>query len=98
MILLPPRSTRTYTLCPYTALFRSSSRLVSFAPFRFEGGVASTYVKEWRRAFLIASFKGSLFCSAIRQSVENTVAAFCPARLSSGRSKEMPLEIGRAHV
>src|SRR3546814_1622110 len=26
MIRLPPRSTRTYTLCPYTTLFRSAQR------------------------------------------------------------------------
>src|SRR3546814_12072705 len=26
MIRRPPRSTRTYTLCPYTTLFRSASR------------------------------------------------------------------------
>src|SRR3546814_1938548 len=34
MIRRPPRSTRTYTLFPYTTLFRSSWALASCAPMR----------------------------------------------------------------
>src|SRR3546814_9287932 len=32
MIRLPPRSTRTDTLCPYTTLFRSKNRLFLYGP------------------------------------------------------------------
>src|SRR3546814_2240411 len=34
MILRPPRSTRTDTLCPYTTLFRSSRRAASHPGYR----------------------------------------------------------------
>src|SRR3546814_9744545 len=41
MIRRPPRSTRTYTLVPYTTLFRSSELRICATSADFMGGAAS---------------------------------------------------------
>src|SRR3546814_19481183 len=42
MIRRPPRSTRTYTLCPYTTLFRSADGQI--LKYTLEGYVENVYV------------------------------------------------------
>src|SRR3546814_2952337 len=46
MIRRPPRSTRTYTLFPYTTLFRSIKRVV----LAYSGGLDTSVILKWLQA------------------------------------------------
>src|SRR3546814_16063030 len=51
MIRLPPRSTRTYTLCPYTTLFRSIHAPLSLVIGCHLGLIPrATVIGSWRRS------------------------------------------------
>src|SRR3546814_10692054 len=72
MILLPPRSTRTYTHFPYTTLFRSQNgdryEQVSFyvIPIQFtkqEGRLLADFTGE-RRGFGISTFGPTMYDDA----------------------------------
>src|SRR3546814_20939892 len=83
MIRLPPRSTRTDTLFPYTTLFRSYSRviptgndkLLKIDPLSFEDGVdrVATIATEKTRAVKMALDRDKITLSVTSQ--ENGTAA-----------------------
>src|SRR3546814_10777966 len=60
MIRLPPRSTRTYTLFPYTTLFRSPR--IHALPLRFS--VSSHHIMVLRQRVL--DFLGAPLCAFLR--------------------------------
>src|SRR3546814_992451 len=51
MIRRPPRSTRTYTLFPYTTLFRSGRTATAFVPLSFDPGEA--YQFDWSHEVIV---------------------------------------------
>src|SRR3546814_18079400 len=59
MIRLPPRSTRTYTLFPYTTLFRaaagSSAPILGYVLFSKDGTVGKVSIVRERRDFAVLS-------------------------------------------
>src|SRR3546814_5105171 len=89
MLLRPPRSTRTDTLCPYTTLFRSKGRSSRNALSQDRGFPGQRF-ENWklRRALARPYFlRSTLRASRVRRSAEHTselqslmrisYAAFC---------------------
>src|SRR3546814_11630318 len=64
MIRLPPRSTRTDTLFPYTTLFRSTAACRSGARCGRSGSAAPSQTRGYPRNHLRARSPGSVHCRA----------------------------------
>src|SRR3546814_1626620 len=65
MVRRPPRSTRTYTLFPYTTLFRSDNRQRRQEPLHRTGaakfeGIQKSAGKELHRAMPLDQFSGAI--------------------------------------
>src|SRR3546814_3687988 len=89
MILLPPRSTRTDTLFPYTTLFRSRPSPDSVTTANFQRFWAPRFTK-WKSCFgnggsdvsrpqrnLIASLRSEEHTSELQSLMRISYAAFC---------------------
>src|SRR3546814_9173189 len=93
MIRLPPRSTRTDTLFPYTSLFRSYELVRNFTLYadvinltdevgvRYEGDETRPYeVESFGRRFLFgvrASFRSEEHTSELQSLMRISYAVFC---------------------
>src|SRR3546814_7920472 len=72
MIRVPPRSTRTDPLFPYTTLFRSSFGPIRVDPAKADyGRVGATNKPDWEGADLLGPLKSGLFVAPTR-SEEHT--------------------------
>src|SRR3546814_11814653 len=99
MIRLPPRSTRSGTLFPYTTLFRSPVSAPAPAPVAApmpapdsaRSDVVSPQAANRRAAKLTAMTLFSMVVSLVSQEARPSTKAFAHPRLING-------EIGRAHV
>src|SRR3546814_7826463 len=111
MIRRPPRSTRTYTLFPYTTLFRSlrvaARRRFLIIPMIFE----DIFAFEENRAFFVRSELGFIILAHDVDRAEDRTADAAPVRQPVGAGNEGHAiafgagiifeehrEIGRAHV
>src|SRR3546814_11101918 len=92
MIRRPPRSTRTYTLFPYTTLFRSNMNLLVHPCLGFKCPSVLTVVSTARRTEVPTAqiFRPSSF-ALFTLSHNSGVMIICSDSI-------LCLEIGRAHV
>src|SRR3546814_5853190 len=79
MIRLPPRSTRTDTLFPYTTLFRSSPVLQNIAR------------RKRRAMFFYASANALIFCGVGFADVFGQVISPCHMQFLRGYSDQVPI-------
>src|SRR3546814_19499027 len=103
MIRRPPGSTRTDTLFPYTALFRSRRHLLSGEPLRGKEAAAKGLVTEsTTRDDLDSAVKKwvDIFLSKSPSALQTTKQALNLDLLDKARRHmgEMLRQIGRAHV
>src|SRR3546814_14019059 len=81
MIRLPPRSTRTDTLFPYTTLFRSCSHCDQF------NGIHETLIEAWK-SFGLWGHRVHFTCSRDAAADLGTVDYLRDTALQAGRSEE----------
>src|SRR3546814_19739918 len=99
MILRPPRSTRTYTLLPYTTLFRSHPL------FRFDIGRTSHHaalVEFDPDEMVVGRRRPFGHAAPLLRRIDTDSAWPCSPSASASRTAAGPIrsseEIGRAHV
>src|SRR3546814_8002044 len=98
MIRLPPRSTRTDTLFPYTTLFRSiSEHDVLREYFNESGGVDSGLVvldslKEWRSKGWLAAKRSEEHTSDLQSLMRISYAVFCLKKKKKHRTRNKRLK------
>src|SRR3546814_9686431 len=89
MIRLPPRSTRTYTLFPYTTLFRS---VVTGVPFALVGGVLLLFLRGMD--FSISAAVGFIALSGIAVLNGLVMVSSIQDLIRSGLSREEAAHVG----
>src|SRR3546814_1327107 len=106
MIRRPPRSTRTYTLFPYTTLFRSAPPI---GPLLSQNNInPSLFVKAFNEktsndnviySVKIFIFTDKTFDFELTKTTSNLILDKLNLKKGSGKSKTIIFEkIGRAHV
>src|SRR3546814_4500015 len=96
MLLRPPRSTRTYTLFPYTTLFRSLAfGVTGLAPYWFEVDVTSYVGPSGRTALALKAEYDILLTQKLylQPSVEVNFYGKDDERWGVGRSEEHTSEL-----
>src|SRR3546814_6178780 len=111
MVRRPPRSTRTYTLVPYTTLFRSSTALLAPAVMLnilgdvwFEPGATTPREPDWAAVLAVPSAKLHLYgkqdARRGRKMGHVTLVAATLEQAHAGAARVAGAlgKIGRAHV
>src|SRR3546814_13362782 len=95
-IRLPPRSTRTDTLFPYTTLFRSLRRPDDWHAHLRDGAVMAAVLPhtaaQFARAIVMPNLKPPVTTVALAAAYRDRILAALPA------GSDFAPQIGRAHV
>src|SRR3546814_12213596 len=98
MIRRPPRSTRTYTLFPYTTLFRSLDVAIAFLDRRLGDVADHLGVLVLEQAGVGRDRRLHLPAEQAVQRQARRLAGDVPERNVDAADRERGDEIGRAHV
>src|SRR3546814_2077271 len=98
MIRRPPRSTRTYTLFPYTTLCRSFACLERRVVVELDGGQHAETTRYDRERTRVLERAGFTLLRFWNHEVFENPEGVLQVILATLQERAKPIQIGRAHV